>query len=131
MASDFSQSSPIDKIVNSIMLMYSFKEYFQYRARMACGIPGVRMMGTIGDWKSLIDKLEQVEDILKPIEQVLQLADWFTSSKSVLKKLLETYRGNPDKDWWSKIMDIRYGFRSGEGEEPILMMIHFCTQQPN
>ena len=70
------------------------------------------MMGTEDDWKRLIDKLETVEDLLKPIDQVLQMAEWFTSSKVVLKNLLETYRGNPDKEWWSRIMDI---FRFGSG----------------
>ena len=64
--------------------MYSFQEYFEYRAWLYCGIPGVTMLGTEDDWKRLIDKLEQAEDFLKPIDQVLQLADWFTSSKAVL-----------------------------------------------
>ena len=120
MASDFSQSSPVDRIVSSIMLMFSFKEYFEYRAMFCCGIPGVTMLGTEDDWKRLIDKLEQVEDLLRPIDQVLQMADWFATSKAVLKNLLETYQGNPDKDWWSRIMDIR-PFGSG-GRKLILMM---------
>ena len=109
MASDFSQSSPVDRIVNSIMLMFSFQEYFEYRAVILCGIPGVIMLGSEEDWISLINKLEQVEDLLKPIDEVLQMAEWFSSSKNVLKKLLETFRGNPDKDWWSRIMTIGGG----------------------
>ena len=70
------------------------------------------MLGSEEDWKSLIDKLEQVEDLLKPIDQVLQMAKWFASSKAVLKNLLETFRGNPDKDWWGRIMTVEY-FGSG------------------
>ena len=112
MASDFSQSSPVDRIVNSIMLMFSFKEYFEYKTELGCGIPGVIMLGSEEDWKSLIDKLEQVEDLLKPIDQVLQMAKWFASSKAILKNLLETFRGNPDKDWWGRIMTVEY-FGSG------------------
>ena len=77
------------------------------------------MMGTEDDWKRLIEKLEKVEDLLKPIDQVLQMTEWFTSSKAVLKNLLETYRGNPDKEWWSRIMIICH---SGGGGEPILMI---------
>ena len=37
MESDFSRSTSVDKIVNSIMLMYSFQEYFEYRAMTFCG----------------------------------------------------------------------------------------------
>ena len=37
MESDFSRSTSVDRIVNSIMLMYSFQEYFEYRAMTFCG----------------------------------------------------------------------------------------------
>ena len=37
MESDFSRSTSVDKFVNSIMLMYSFEEYFEYRAMTFCG----------------------------------------------------------------------------------------------
>ena len=77
---------------------------------MYCGIPGVVMLGSEEDWTNLVEKLGKVEELLQPIEGVLQLGDWFRSCQSVLKNLRETFRGNPDKDWWSKIMDIRpYG----------------------
>merc|ERR1711874_188270 len=115
MKADFSQSTSVDRIVNNIMLMYSFKEYFEYRMRMMCGIPGVVMLGSEDDWLRLLEKLVKVEELLKPLEKILQLKDWFKSSQAVLKNLLETYRGNPDKDWWSRIMDIHRTFGSGGG----------------
>ena len=64
----------------------------------------------------MIDKLETVENVLKPIEEQLKLADWFKSCKTVLLNLLETFRGNPDKDWWSRIMTIDRQFGSGGGK---------------
>ena len=115
MKADFSQSTSVDRIVNNIMLMYSFKEYFEYRMMLMCGIPGVVMLGSEDDWLSLLEKLVKVEELLKPLEDVLQLKDWFKSSQAVLKNLLETYRGNPDKDWWSRIMDIHQTFGSVKG----------------
>ena len=116
MAADFSQSNSIDRIVGSITLMASFKEYFNYEAELACGIPGVIMLGAEDDWMSLIDKLEKVESLLKPIDQTLQMANWFDSCKMTLKNLLDTYRRNPDKKWWSQIMTIR-SFGSGHQTE--------------
>ena len=99
--------------------MFSFQEYFEYQAFSLCGIPGVTMLGSEEDWLSMIYKLEQVEEILRPLENVLQLEGWFSSSRSVLKNLLETFRGNPDKDWWSRIMDINNAFGSGGGRNYI------------
>ena len=67
--SDFSSSTPVQKIVNNIMLMYSFQKYFEYRMLLMCGIPGVIMMGLEEDWKNMIEKLEKIEAILQPIEE--------------------------------------------------------------
>ena len=86
--SDFSSSTPVQKIVNNIMLMYSFQKYFDYVSNLYCGIPGVIMMGTENDWKNMITKMESIETILLPLEEQLKLAKWFISSKRVLRKLL-------------------------------------------
>ena len=69
----------------------------------------------IDDWSLLIQKLEKVETFLKPIDNVLGLADWFKSCKTVLEKLLDTFNGNPDTDWWSRIMTIDVQHGSGGG----------------
>ena len=74
------------------------------------------MMGSEEDWKNMIEKLEKIETILKPIEEQLKLADWFKSCKTVLQNLLETFKGNPDQDWWSRIMTIEERFGSGRGK---------------
>ena len=113
--SDFSCSTPVQKIINNIMLMYSFQKYFEYRMCCMCGIPGVIMMGSEGDWKSMIEKLEKIETILKPIEKQLKLAKWFKSCKTVLRQLLETFRGNPDQAWWARIIT-KNEFGSGGGK---------------
>jgi len=107
---NFSQSTSVQKIVNDIMLMYGFQEYFEYRMMLGCGIPGVTMVGTEDDWKALIEKHDKLEKFLEPLECVLELSAWFKSSKSVLEMLLQTYQGKPDTDWWSKIISRRsYG----------------------
>ena len=116
MQSDFSQSSSVDRVVNSIMLMYSFQEYFEYRANLACGIPGVIMEGTEEDWRMLVEKLEKVEKYLEPIKSTLKLERWFRTVKPILEKLVDTYNGEPDREWWSKIFDEKRSFGSGGGE---------------
>ena len=117
MESDFSRSTSVDRIVNSIMLMYSFQEYFEYRVLMKCGIPGVIMEGSEEDWRMLVDKIVKVEEYLKPIEKAVALESWFREVRSILEKLVETFRGNPDRDWWSGIFDQKKQFGSGGGED--------------
>ena len=117
MESDFSRSTSVDRIVNSIMLMYSFQEYFEFRAFTACGIPGVIMEGSEEDWRMLVDKIVKVEKYLKPIEKAVALEGWFREVRSILEKLVETFRGNPDRDWWSRIFDKYTRYGSGGGKD--------------
>jgi len=109
----FSGSTSVQKIVNNIMLMYGFKEYFDYRMSFLCGIPGVVMDGSENDWKLLLQKHQKLEKFLEPIDDVLKLSDWFKSSRRVLEKLLDTYQGNPDTDWWGKIIFRQTTYGSG------------------
>ena len=60
--------------------------------------------------ENLIEKHGKLEKFLEPLEDVLELSPWFKSSKSVLEKLLQTFQGKPDANWWSKIISRRsYG----------------------
>merc|ERR1712183_148163 len=116
MQSDFSQSKAVDRVVANMMLMFSFQEYFEYRALLACGIPGVIMEGKEEDWRKLVVTLENLERTLQPLVEVLDLGGWFTTAKVVLNNLLETFQGNPDTKWWSRIFDRQRSYGSGGGK---------------
>ena len=80
---------------------------------LCCGIPGVEMLGTEEDWQSLLSKLEALKTLLEPIRKDLGLRNtWWSVVQEVFEKLLATYRGTPDYDWWSRIVT-REGFGSG------------------
>ena len=114
---NFSTTTPVQKIANTVMLMYGFQKYFEYGMMFECGIPGVSMLGSEEDWKALIEKHKKMSEFLKPIDDILWLSSWFESSGKVLEKLLETYKGNPDKDWWSKIIFRHTTYGSGGSDD--------------
>ena len=103
---NFSGTTNLQKTVNNVQLLYSFKTYFDYTVALTCGIPGLIMKGSEADWKKLNKKHEQLELYLKPLEPVLNLESWFQSSRNVLKKLLATFqqRDEVDVDWWNRIV---------------------------
>jgi len=110
MKSDFSTSTPVHKIVAEIALMHSVQEYFEYVMGTLCGIPAIEMKGTQDDWQRLIDKVKDLRKTLKPIEFELGLAKWWRKVEHITHKLMETYNGMPDEDWWSRVINIRsYG----------------------
>ena len=114
MEADFSTTKPDQLISSQIMLMSSLQKYFDYAVCAECGIPGIEMKGNWQDWSQLVTKTENLKLMLEPIVDELGLKPWFESAITTLKKLLSTFEGNPDKDWWSHILswDVTYG--SGE-----------------
>ncbi|XP_046857253.1 uncharacterized protein LOC124450655 [Xenia sp. Carnegie-2017] len=122
---DFSSSTPVQKIVSQIALMSSLQEFFEYRMCLMCGIPAVEMLGTEEDWRKLIEKLDALQNLLKPIELELCLPqNWWKLAENIFKKLLATYCGEPDCEWWSKIVseeNFGSGFRRYEGWIPRFM----------
>ena len=82
---------------NQIMVMTSV-------AATHCGIPGIEMRGSVKDWEKLVTKAEGLRKIIEPIIEDLELTVWFSETKRILDKLLETYNGVPDRKWWSQIL---------------------------
>ena len=134
MEADFSTTKSDQLISSQIMLMSSLQKYFNYVCCTECGIPGVEMKGNEQDWIQLVTKTENLKLMLEPIMDELGLKSWFESTLTMLRKLLNTFEGNPDKDWWSHILswDVSYGsgascnwsgwiiefLRAGTGENP-------------
>ena len=87
--------------------------YVLFRMMLLCGIPGVELLGTEEDWQKLLSKLETLQNLLAPIKRELGLSSsWWSTVREVFEKLLATYRGKPDYDWWSRIVTYE-GFGSG------------------
>ena len=91
------------------------QEFFEYCMSTMCGIPFVEMEGTEDDWLMLKSKLTDLKKMLQPIHKKIGLnAAWWMKVERICDKLIETHRGNGDKEWWSKIFSSHHtGFGSG------------------
>ncbi|CAL4068144.1 unnamed protein product, partial [Meganyctiphanes norvegica] len=78
------------------------------------GIPGVEMKGTQTDWYNLLDKINRLQSLLTPINKYLHLTPWFKNATKVFNNLYETYKGNPNAEWWSNILS--WTERHGSGQ---------------
>ncbi|KXJ12966.1 Uncharacterized protein L662 [Exaiptasia diaphana] len=114
MTADFSTTTAVQKMVSQITLMSSVQEFFAYSLCGGCGIPAIEMLGCEEDWQKLLPKLRSLKKVLEPINEDLQLTDqWWALAEKIFTKLLETYRGSPDREWWSHIMTYNEPFGSG------------------
>merc|ERR1711997_774346 len=60
-------------------------------------------------------KIKTLGKTLEPIQYNIGLSGWFDKVENIAQKLLDTYEGNPDKEWWSQVIAERE-FGSGQSE---------------
>jgi len=105
MRSDFTTSTLTHKIVANIAIMSSVQEYFTYTGSILCGIPKVEMKGSEEDWQKLRDKVNALFQYFPiDVQDAIGEQKWWPKVKTIVNNLLQTYKGNPDKEWWSKII---------------------------
>ncbi len=92
---DFSTTGPVEKAASQVVLMDTFKEYFEYICMTMCGIPSVTLEGTVDDWVKLRDK-------------TLSLSrfdfEWWTDSvKPILDEFVNASSGKVNKGFWQSM----------------------------
>lgn len=61
----------------------SFKKYFSYSFTCGCGIPSVRIEGSINDWLQLEEKYNRIKKVFSGLEDK-NLDDWYNKMDTVL-----------------------------------------------
>ena len=101
--SDFSTSASVHRISSEITIMSSMQEYFEYVMNFMCGIPYIELLGHERDWAQLREKFLTLKTMLKPIDKQIGLDDWWNRVEVILDKLIDSYNGNADVNWWTNI----------------------------
>ncbi|GAQ86296.1 hypothetical protein KFL_002810040 [Klebsormidium nitens] len=120
---DFSTTDFVAKTSSQIVLMDSMKHYFVYKMGIAgcarrksvpeCGIPSVTLHGMLADWEALTEKTRALRALN------IGLDWWLDTLETVLERLVGTYRGNVDQDWWSRVLSAESGHQSGPSPQHI------------
>ncbi|KAM9962536.1 hypothetical protein ACTFIR_005444 [Dictyostelium discoideum] len=103
---NFSTTTPSDKVVFSVALNSTLKEYFYYKVTSTNGLPQVTILGTLEDWKNLRDRVTRLLDF--DFEgNGNQMSTWVSYLLPVMDKFIDSVNENPDINWWSKMVDYR------------------------
>ncbi|RGB28665.1 hypothetical protein C1646_715513 [Rhizophagus diaphanus] len=103
---DFSTTTKNSLTASRIVLLDMLKEYFSYKMYLCCGIPKITLEGTLEDWTKLQEKVIQLRQL------DLDMDFWLDKLDPVVWQLVETYKGNVDEEFWSKIISLQ-SFGSG------------------
>ncbi|XP_065643150.1 uncharacterized protein LOC136074784 [Hydra vulgaris] len=99
----FTTTTPNDSLIARVSLMGTMKNYFSYRFGLICGIPQVTLMGTIGDWVKLKEKI--VELGKRFAEKQPELGWWSKILVPIADKFIESYNGIRNESFWQSCID--------------------------
>ncbi len=60
----FSTTTTVSLLTANATKMYSFKAYFHFRMMLCCGYSGLRLTGNDEDWKRLMEKVDEMLEVL-------------------------------------------------------------------
>lgn len=103
----FSTSTPISQAASTISLMDSVQSYFSYVVETRCGIPAVKLLGTLEDWQKL---KKCVIDMRK-----FDLDWWWQYVFLIVDQCEQAVAGSPDLHFWKDI----YKYEAMSGDDAI------------
>lgn len=95
MICDFSTTGPDARTASQVVLMDTFKKYYDYGAFCICGIPQITLEGVPADWRRIRERI----DVLAEYE----LSWWTDRLVPICDALIETAEGRPPLVFWQNI----------------------------
>jgi Domain of unknown function (DUF4419) len=96
----FSTTGRVERAAAEIVLLDAMQSYFEYGLSTACGIPQIRLEGTVADWQQLLKRTEEMAQF--------DLEWWVSSLIPILKQFISAAQGNPDKEFWQSAYKLNF-----------------------
>jgi hypothetical protein len=100
---DFSTTGLTERAVSELMVMDTFKAYFEYVLSAGCGIPSITLLGTVDDWKSIRRRVALFGEY--------GLENWCKALDPILAQFVAAAEGKSDTGFWQSF----FRFHSGSG----------------
>ena len=93
LSSDFTTTTPIEKVASEITIMEAMTPYFEFIViYIVCGIPEITPQGTPEDWQKILDKTKQLGKY--------ELTWWTKELEPILQEFVRASQGKIDKKFW-------------------------------
>lgn len=98
---EFSTTGPVERAAAQVVMMDTFKEYFEYKVGTMCGIPEITLEGTVDDWKKLREKTLSLARF--------DLQWWTDPLKKILNEFVKASSGEVNREFWGNIYKVDGG----------------------
>lgn len=99
----FSTTTKTHYTVSQILVMSSLQSYFEYRVLTMCGIPEIRISGTVEDWNNLDKKIKMI------CNRIFQSFD--KNYSEFIEQCIKVLEDNGDSQYWEHF----YHYESNKG----------------
>jgi len=99
----FSTTTKTDEVVAAASAMCTFQDYFTYEYEIICGIPHIRLEGSVADWEKLLSK---VEKLVEYDDGSGVLLEWTDLLRFVVGNFVESARNGSTNNlvFWDNVM---------------------------
>lgn len=91
----FSTTGLVEKAAAEIVLMDAMQSYFNYELLTRCGIPKIKLEGTVTDWQELLKRTKRLAQF--------GLEWWINSLIPILEQFITAAQGKPDRRFWQSM----------------------------
>ena len=88
----FSTTGLIEKAASEIVLLDAMQSYFSYGVSTTCGIPQIKLEGTVADWQQLLKQTKELAQF--------DLEWWIDRLIPVLGQFVLAAKGKPNEEFW-------------------------------
>ncbi|QTF49593.1 hypothetical protein qu_702 [Acanthamoeba polyphaga mimivirus] len=107
---DFTTSNSITLLTSQIAFMYMADKFFSYKMILGCGIPSIKLDGTIDDWTNLKSKIRTLLEIADD-----KIKSWLSNLEIITNKIITSIKyPGVFVNFWKKMF---YVERCGSGSQ--------------
>lgn len=96
LVSDFTTTGALERAVSNVVLMDTVQSYFVYVVETRCGIPFIKLTGSVADWQKVLDKA-------RGLATFGDLKFWLDDLIPILEQFVKAAAGQVDKEFWTSI----------------------------
>lgn len=113
MGSKFSTTTQTSYISSRIVIMDALQSYFSYTVTTFCGIPEVRINGTVDDWEIIKSSIEYL------CKNAIFEEDWISGYHKFINEVIKVLQDNGDGDYWNRLYHYKPA-GGGSGSTPTI-----------
>jgi len=81
--------------VSRVVMMETFRQYFDYSLQGICGIPNLTILGTVEDWERIYERVQALGQY--------ELEWWTQRLLPICEEFIQAVSGNPNLEFWRSI----------------------------